>query len=410
MKIWMRLLAGAAIGILLGTYLPESGGDTTGAFVYLSRIVVHIGRYALFPLMLFSVISGILELRQDNLFLRVYIKAAGLMAATTIALILLGTLSTLVFSPDRIPPIFQETAGLDLPDTSETIFRVIPRNLFSVITGNGNELLPVYVLALILGLVLSFEGIGGEALSGLSESLAGVFYRVNALVTEVIGIGFIALSGLFILRIRTIPDFDIFAPLLLVLVIVTVIVVFGIYPLLLYLLGERRNPYTWLYTMIAPALAGFFSGDAYFSLGVLLRIGRENMGLPRLVRSPVFGLAAIFGRAGTAMVMSASFIVILQSYTALEITVSQVIWIMTSAFFTSLMLGSVPGTGVPVGLAMMAASYERGMEEIFLILQPTAPILIAIGVFLDIMTTGFIGYLIATTENVRTRIDPIDFV
>ena len=409
MKIWMRLLAGSVVGVLLGMYLPEAGGDTREFFRLASEITLSVGRYVIFPLVLFGLAAGTYELRSERKLLRVYVKTVGLVLVTGAALVAAGAVAVLVFSPARIPPIFQEAPAFELPTTLDTVFSVFPRNLFAMFADDGTRLLPIYVLAVILGLLFAGEQFGAEPAGAFFDSAGRLMYRLNSLVTEVIGLGFVAFGALLIFDLRRVVEFEIFAPLILVLVLVILVLVLGVYPLLMYFLGGRRNPYTWLYAMLAPGLAGFFSADAFLSLGVLTRIGRENLGVPRMVGATVFPLFAIFGKAGSGLVASATFIVILQSYTALEITTAQAFWVMSTSFGISLLLGPVPGGGVLVALGMLSSAHGRGMEEAFVMIHPIAPLLIALGVFLDVMTAGFCAHLVAESEQLRSRIDPMNF-
>ena len=410
MKIWMRLLAGSVIGVLLGMYLPEAGGDTREFFRIASEITLSVGRYAIFPLVLFSLAAGTYELRSERKLVRVYLKTIGLVVVTGAVLIVLGTGAVLVFSPARIPPIFQEAPAFDLPTLLETVFQVFPRNMFAMFADAGVHLLPLYVLAVILGLLFAGEQFGTEPVAAFFDSAGRLMYRLNSLVTEVIGIGFIAFGARLIFNMRQVAEFEIFAPLILVLVILILALVLVLYPVLIYFFGGRRNPYIWLYAMLAPGLAGFFSADAFLSLGVLTRAGRENIGVPRMIGTTVFPLFAIVGKAGTGLVAAAAFIVVLQSYTALEITVAEAIWVMTTTFGISLLLGPVPGSGVLVALGMLSNAHAGGMEEAFVMVQPIIPLLIALGVFLDVMTAGFAAHLVAHSEEARAKIDPLDFV
>ena len=409
MKIWMRLLAGSVIGVLLGMYLPDAGGDTREFFRLASEVTLSVGRYVIFPLVLFSLAAGTYELRSEHKLLRVYLKTIGLIVITGAVLVALGAIAVLVFSPARIPPIFQEAPAFQLPTLLETLFRVFPRNMFAMFADTGNQLLPIYVLAVILGLLFAGEQFGTEPVAAFFDSAGRIMYRLNSIVLEIIGIGFVAFGARLIFDLREVADFEIFAPLILVLVILALVIVLGVYPLLIYFFGGRRNPYIWLYAMLAPGLSGFFSADAFLSLGVITRIGRENLGIPRMVGSTVFPLFAILGKAGSGLVASAVFIVILQSYTALEITTGQALWVITTTFGMSLLLGPVPGTGVLVALGMLSSAHAAGMEEAFVMVQPIAPLLIALGAFLDVMTAGFAAHLVANSEEMRARIDPMDF-
>ncbi len=410
MKIWMRLLAGIVIGTLLALYLPESGGDTAGLFSRLSALVVNIGRYSLFPLLFFGVLLGTTELIAERKILTVYGKAIGLIAASSFIAALIGAAGVVVLAPGRIPPIFQEAPNVQGVNAYDLATRVFPTNFFEALVSGGSFLLPVMVAALVTGIALSRERQHGEALTSVLEGTNRVFYRVSSFIVEVLGIGMIAVTAYLLFQVRAINDIEIFGQLFLILAISVVVVVFLIYPLILYLLVNRENPYIWVYGMLSPALTAVASGDVYFSTPTLIRMARENLGMYRSVGSTVVSLAAVFGRAGTTLVTTASFLVILQSYTALEITFGQVVWVMMSTFGIGFLLGGSPATGVLVGLSMLAGAFGRGMEEVFLILLPALPILTSLAVFMDIMTAGFVLQLVGSSERLRRRVELMDFV
>jgi Na+/H+-dicarboxylate symporter len=187
-------------------------------------------------------------------------------------------------------------------------------------------------------------------------------------------------------------------------------VIFAVYPLLLYFLGERDNPYKWLYAVIAPALVGFFSGDQYLSMTMLAKHGHENLGVPRRVGSAVYSLFAVFGRAGTAMVSAAAFLLVLKSYSTLEVSFLQVLWTILFTTLISLALGSVPGLGAYVALSTLCGIYGRGIQEGYLILKPIAPLLMSFGVALDVLGSAFVSLLVARQEKVWREVDVYDFV
>jgi len=183
-----------------------------------------------------------------------------------------------------------------------------------------------------------------------------------------------------------------------------------VYPALLYFLGGRQNPYKWLYAVVAPALTAFFSGDNYLSVVMLAKHGKENLGVPRRVGSAVYPLFAVFGRTGTALVASATFLLVLKSYSSLEITFGQVLWTLLFSLLISLTLGTVPGLGAYVALSTLCALYGRGLQEGYLILRPIAPLLISFGVLLDVLTSAFLSFLVAKHEQIAQEVDAYDFV
>jgi Na+/H+-dicarboxylate symporter len=205
-------------------------------------------------------------------------------------------------------------------------------------------------------------------------------------------------------------ELTLFKQILIIIGIDSALVIFAIFPVLLYFLGGRKNPYKWLYGIIAPALTAFFSGDNYLSVVMLAKHGKENLGVPRRVGSAVYSLFAIFGRAGTVLVASATFLLVLKSYSSLEITFLQVLWTLLFSLLISMTLGTVPGLGAYVALSTLCAIYGRGLQEGYLILRPIAPLLISFGVLLDVLTSAFVSLLVARHEQIAQDVDVYDFV
>jgi Na+/H+-dicarboxylate symporter len=148
-----------------------------------------------------------------------------------------------------------------------------------------------------------------------------------------------------------------------------------------------------MYAQLAPALGAFLSGDVYFSLGLLTRHGNEVLGIPRKISAASYPLLSVLSRGGRAMIMAMSFIVTLRSYSSLDIGFLHILWIIAASFGISFLLGSVPGIGALVGVAMLSGMYGR--EEGFLILRPVAVLLVSLGAFLDTVCASFVTTLVS---------------
>jgi Na+/H+-dicarboxylate symporter len=406
----MRLLAGSVIGVVLGIYLPVSTGDTLLAVRTLSGIVISVGSYALFPLLFFGLLIAIHELREDRSTLRVYGKSALIIVSTTAATVLVATLITLLLAPRRIPPIFQEAVVPAVPPLAELATSVFPSNLFLTFVNEGTFLLPIAAAALLIGLVMHKEGSAVLPAVDLVDSLARIFYRLNWWLLEAVSVGMIAVSAAWLLQLRSVSDLGLFGPLVWVVAGVAAFFVLIIYPLVVFLLGDRYSPFAWLYALVGPALLAFFSGNSYFSYGVLTRSAKENFGISREVAAPALSLGVLFAKAGSAMVISAAFITVLRSYTALEIGFFQVLWVMGAVFVFSFVLGRAPGATVIVGLSILSQAYGQGMDDIYLIILPALPILTGIAVVVDTASNALAAFLVSIWERKRRIVDPYDFV
>ncbi len=408
MKIWLKILIGSCLGILLGLFLP-AGPKTMEVFDFLSRLLIQIGRYVLFPLAFFSLAIGTFELKRERMILRVYGRIVLYLLGSALILVVVGIVSVLIFSPQRIPiPVAQESATR-IPGLEETLLHIFPSNLFQVFIGSGQVLIPVAVLAFLLGANLNFDLRVTSPVVDLLDSLNRIFYHINSLVCELFGLAMIVLSAYFLMTLRQ-NELVLFKQIMIILTIDVALVVFAVYPVLLYFLSERENPYKWLYAVLAPALAGFFSGDPYLATTLLAKHGHENLGVPRRIGSAVYPLFAVFGRAGTAMVAAAGFLLVLKSYSSLEVSFLQALWTILFTVLISLALGSVPGLGAYIAISTLCGIYGRGIQEGYLILKPIAPLLVSFGVILDVLASGFTSLLVARQVKVREEVDIYDFV
>ncbi len=408
MKIWVKFLLGIIIGVVVA-FLVE-GDRALDAFDAVSEIVLNIGRYVVFPLVLFSAAVGAYELRREKRVLAVLGRALLYLIGAGALLAVIGTLSTILLRPGRIPIVIEEEIVYSTPTLREALLAVFPRNLFQVFNDTGNYLLPVFMLALVIGLNLNFDRPAARPAIQLFESLSRLFYNINAFVLEIIGIGFIPLAAAFTLRCLTTPELSLYRELVLIFFIDTVVILFVIYPVLLYFLGGRKNPFVWIYAGLGNLLAAAVTGDAYFGLAAMIRHGSENYGTPRRIGAVTFPLFTLFGKAGTAMVTGASFVLIVSSYSSLGITVAQAIWIMLFAFLASTAVGPFPGIGVFVALSLLSKGFTGGYEEGYLILKPLVPIMMSFAVSLDVLTASLSTMLIARHEGVHKKIDTRDYV
>ena len=406
MKIWIKLLIGSLIGLAAGFFIPV---QAQGLFDSVSSLLIGIGRYALFPFIFFSLGIGTSELRQEKRLLRVYFSIFKYLVLAAGLLIVIGTLSVLVFPPERIPITIEADRAFIPVGVVDGLKVIFPRNLFAVFFGSGDFLLPVVVLAFLLGLNMDFDRQLTRPVVQLFDSLSRIFYHLNSLIVELFAIALIAIAAARISHLSH-AELGMYKQIIIIVAVDVVVVAFGVFPGALYLMGIRENPYRWLYASIGPAIAGLFTGDQYISLGIGTKHGKESLGVPRMVGSAVYPLFAILGRAGTAMVATVSFILILRSYSSLEITFLQTLWVMFFSFVVSFILGAMPGNGAFFAIFMLCSLYAKGLQEGYLILRTNAPLLVSFGAFIDVLTSAFVSLLIAREENVWTEVEAENFI
>jgi Na+/H+-dicarboxylate symporter len=394
MKVWIKLLIGAILGIVLGHFLPDNQ-RVMDSLVWLEQFVLSIGRYAIIPVLVFSLTISVYELRQDGQFWPLVIKNLLLIAGISMLVIGIGVLATLAFPPARIPIIAEEQLDVIRLDVAQNIKDIFPYNMFSAIAGEGVYLFPVYVFAFFFGMGLSYDKSYSKPILSITDSLSRIFLYILSFFIEILGFMMIVLSSYWMIRFKGVLQAGIFFDLVLLLGLIAVVLGFGILPLFLYFIRPKVNPWTILYGSLGPAIAAFFSGDINFTLPVLIRHTKENFGVRR--RSNIVSLALFTSlcRAGSAMVAVVAFIFIFKSYSRIGISFSEVMSIGVRAFVISFLLARHPGSGAYTALTVLCLGYGQGFEAGCLILKPMAFYLIAVGTFLDVMIASFSTYAIA---------------
>ena len=410
MKVWLKLLIGSVLGVILGFVLPQDNQSVMAALEWLNRFAIQIGRYAVIPILVFALTIAIYELRQDNRLWRLVFRTFLTIIVSTACIVALGVIVTLIFPPARIPILIEEQRELIRLNLPEAIMEIFPSNMFSALTSTAGYLLPVCIFAFFLGMGLSYDKNYTKPVISLIDSLSRIFYHVASFFSEILGFVIIILGAYWAVRFHGALKADVYRDIILLLGIFSVVLSFGILPLCLYLLKPKVNPWVILYGSLGPSLAAFFSGDINFTLPVLLRHSKENLGTRRRANTIIITLFTNFGRAGSAMVAAIAFIVIMKSYSSLGITMQDILFIIAQTILISFFLARHPGDGAFTALAVLCTSFGRGFEAGYLILKPIAFYLIAIGTFIDITLTSFATYAISRTSGFQEEKDIRHFI
>ena len=392
MKVWLKFLIGSLLGVTFGFFLPSDNQTILKSIAWLGELAIRIGRYGLVPILVFSLTIAVYELRQDGQFWGIVFKTFLVIAGSSVFVISAGILITLFFPPARIPILIEEQVEAISLNTADNILSVFPSNMFAAVVNDGIYILPVCVFAFFLGMGLSYDRNYTKPVISLLDSLSRIFYHIASFFSEILGFVLIVLSAYWAIRFHNVLKADVFRDLILLLGIFSVILGFGILPLFLYFLKPKTNPWAVLYGCLGQAIAAFFSGDINFTLPVLFRHVKENLGIRRRSNAVTITLFTIFGRAGSAMVAAVAFIVIIKSYSSLGITMMDIFTIAIRALVISFLLAGHPGNGAYTALAVLCMGYGRGFEAGYLILKPLAFYLIAVGTFLDVMISSFAAY------------------
>ena len=393
MKVWIKYLLGALIGIACAFVLPVSNPGLSKALAFLTEIVIKFGRSLVIPVIFFTGITAFNRIRDTKLILKTGVWISSVIVISSLVLTFVGLISILVVKLPRIPITVEDAAkavSLNVADLFRGLFLYSDFDSLS----NGTFLLAAIFWALLIGFASTADPILFKPVTQLADSLSKLMYNINVIFTEFLSIGMIAILCSWTIQFRTIIASGVFTPLILMLLADLVLVAAVIYPVTIRYLCHDPHPYRILYASACSVMTAFFSGDANLALQLNIRHGKESLGIRRRINGVTHPLFSIFARGGSALVTTVSFIVIWRSYSSLKIPFLDVAWIFFTAFALSFLLGSIPAGGAFVSLTLLCSLYSRGFESGYLMLQPAAPIICSFAAAFDALTSIFGSYIV----------------
>ncbi len=400
MKIWIKYLIGVLIGGGFAFVAPADSELFNSAVTFLSDFAVQFGRYSLYPVLFFGFTLSIFKLRESKSLLKLAIIVSIFIIFSSFFMSVFGLISVSIGNPARIPIFVEETAKIEHLGILESFLTLFPSSSFEAFI-NGIYILPVCIFAGFAGAGCAVDkNIAKPALT-LFDSFSRIAYAVTAFFVDMFSIGLIAISVNWVMQFRGMLSTKFFTGFVTLLFADFFIIALVIYPILLKIVCRDVNPYKIMYAAIAPVCAAFFSGDTNVTLPVLLRHSNESLGVRRRISSVGLPVFSILGRAGSAMVVTISFIVILKSYSSLGIPAEDKLWLVGVSVLFSFCLGRFPVTGAYVSLVAVCSAY-KGFESGFLILQPAAFFIGSIAAAIDALTaivgTYIVGHFFKMTN------------
>jgi Na+/H+-dicarboxylate symporter len=404
------MLLGVLAGVVLARFLPQDDGRIMAVMEWLENLILRIGRYALIPLLVFSLSIAVHELRQEGRFWRMVFHSFAVIVIAAVFVITAGVVAVQLFPPGPIPIRVEEELGTLSLDAPGNILALFPSNMLQVLVSDTVYLFPVCVFAFFLGMGLSYDRSFTKPVITLIDSLSRIFYHVVVFFSEILGLAIMALAAYWALRFRGVLREEAYNDFIIMLALFSLILCFVILPLFFYIFRPRVNPWMLIYGALGPAITAWFSGDINFTLPVSLRHEKENFGVRRRSNTLTLALFNTFGRAGSAMTAAVAFILIIKSYSRLDITLADSLAIGLRALVISFFLGGHPGNGAYTALAVICLGYGRGYEAGYLLLKPLAFYLITIGAFIDTMISVFASFVIARINGFQEDKNPRHFI
>ena len=390
-KLHWQILTALGLAVLLATLVQggslEGTAFTNGLLAtcaFLGELFMNALRMIVVPLIVSSIITGVMSLGAESHFGRMSLKVIIYYSISGILAICLGILLVNVIQPgnvdaDTAQAILgqQETSeefqqrfvGRGGGDMVEIFLRMVPPNIFEAATDNG-QLLGLISFSLLFGFFISRLP---EKLRSFQESLWESFQRVMTMITDlIICFAPIGVFGLVTpILIRT--GFDALAPLFWFFVTVMLgllLHTFVSLSLLLKYVG-KVSPLAHIRAMVSVLLTAFSTASSASTLPVTLDCVRET-GVSNKTASFSLPLGATVNMDGTALYECVVVIFISQFYSALpgfetfEFGIVQQFTVVVLALMTSIGVAGIPSASL-VAITVILGVVGLPIEAIGLI-------------------------------------------
>lgn len=327
MKTWVTYIAALAMGFATALLFKDING-IFGIFMNIFYFGVNLSIALFIPIVLITFSSGVASLKKDQVGSKL---SWGLIGWAVITSVLLPLVAVAVYKlfPTNFP--VTSTAGTDTSSIKSIIenkslsalSQLYPSNPFRTLSYASTFLLPVIIIAWILGLSLKPSSDVIRPAYTVVNSFAEVMYRITRTAT-VIGSAFAYFAStyffLYLYREKTLLVSKRF---LAVTTSSTFFVLLIILPLLYALItGFRKNPYSVIGNSVSSLSLALVTGNILTADLVGESISRQNGGAQKRAVSVTTPVFTIIGRGGTGFVSTLSSLMLLEAITGAEVSLS----------------------------------------------------------------------------------------
>lgn len=358
LKLFHKIFIGLFLGILSGAILSAVGKDDP--FVVsllpwlglLGDIFLRLIRMVVVPLVFFSIISGVANLSEIRKLRSVGIKTLGFFFFSGFLAIGTGILMANIFKPGAGLNIAELGAGVveikELPTVFESILGIFPANIFESLA--QGEMLHIISFGIFIGAGLLLMGERGATIIDLVDRLSDMMYKVVDLVIQFTPI------GVFGLMAKAVTTFGvgIFGPVFKFILVDYGANIFNIaiwYSLILYFIA-KVNPWKFYKKAFQPWAIAFSTCSSAAALPVTMKVGTDDIGVPKETSSFVLPLGATVNMNGTGIYFGIVVMFAAQLY-GVDISFSQQIMLVLTATMLSIGCAAAPQTGLIISIALL---------------------------------------------------------
>ena len=370
-----------------------------GIFYIVGQLFVNSLQLIIVPMVFVSITLAISTITDTKKLGRISTKTILTFFITTVcALCFAGVVASIVYNLGFFNAVGKAAVTIQQGSTGSNPLNIIPNNLISAFSTNGNVLAIVFI-AVAMGLAMN-------TLEEETKTLKKLFEEVSKIITLFLSfvVNKFAPIGIFCLLTRTFAIYGIDSLRPALAYVVTVVIALFVYLFLaypIYLMSMARvNPKPFMKKMVKVALFGFSTSSSAATLPINKRTVTEELGVDDQIASFVLPLGMTINMDGTAImqVIAAMFIAASSGY---KVTFMSMAVIAVLALIASVGTPAAPGAGAVILFTIltgMGYTNDAALLAYSLILSINRPIEMLV-TSLNVVGDASTSVIVAKKEN-----------
>ena len=358
LKMWQIIMISLVAGIAVGLGMSIMGGRDVAWIAslcdfmsFLGNIFIRLIRMVIVPLVFFSIVSAMAELKDLKKLRSIGLKTILMFTFTTALALTIGLVWVNIIRPGDgivLTEAVDSVNVAEMPGIYDTLLDLIPLNVFEAFT-NGS-MLQIIVFSIFVAVALMLLGDKAEKAEKAFKMGATIMYKIIDIIVLYIPIGVFGLMTNAMATYGTSILGNIFKFILTDYLSAFTHLLIVYVPLLLFV--AKVNPIKYLKVAFESWLIAFSTCTSMASLPVSMKNAKEKLGIPEETASFVLPFGSTANMDGTGIFFG--LIVVFASQVAgVQLTIGQMASLVLQATLLSVGCAAVPQIGLVIGTTMI---------------------------------------------------------
>ncbi|MFO7843423.1 MAG: dicarboxylate/amino acid:cation symporter [Bacteroidales bacterium] len=336
---WQILIA-FILAIFFGIFLKEYVNYVS----WMGDIFLRMLKMIVIPLVLSSVISGIVNIGSEGSFGKLGLKTIAYYITTSSLAIIVGLLMVNIIEPgvgmDITSIAIEEKISIDRPSMGDIFIEIVPENIFYALA--NNDFLAVIFFAIVAGIFISkIDKKSNIILADFFNAFFELFMKITMFIIK------LAPYGIFGLIVKVVAEQKDFGNMVASLGTFMVTVIGGILihtlitlPLLTRFIGKAK-PFKHLSNVKTTLITAFSTASSAASLPLNMKETNEKSGVSHKITNFTLPIGTTINMDGTAIYIAAVVMFIAQAK-GVDMGLKEQVLILITALMSSIGTAGVP--------------------------------------------------------------------